>query len=220
MSFQVLTRRTELSWLFGRRHGRRGSDIRSDPLRVIRRCMMTTDSTTKRPGLVRQSRLSRKDRRLMERKSQKQQQQGKKFEDNQRHKSTTHHPTAAAITSSPPSDSRWKRFLPQIPSIPGGYSTFQRNHVMEMAKRLPFWFVLLYLASSDDTSPFVLIPALGPSMLPTIHPIGDIYLCSTGAWSRLLQIKIQYKVGDVVLWILNSRATTLLLLSRPHRTMT
>ena len=147
---------------------------------VARRCK-TTIST--RRGT---KQLSRKDRRRIEQEQQKQ----------QRKKGNRGEEVRTVSTSM----DKLRRFLPSIPRIPGGYSSFDRDHLVELAKRLPFWIILALLVSSEDTSPFILIPTQGPSMLPTIHPIGDIYLCSTGAWSRLLQIQRQYKVGDVILW--------------------
>jgi signal peptidase I len=136
--------------------------------------------------------LSRKDRRRMEQEQQKQ----------QRKKEKRRGEEAKATISTPFSMDKLQRFLPSAPRIriPGGYSSFDRDHWLELAKRLPLWIVLALLVSSEDTSPFLLIQAYGPSMLPTVHPIGDIYLCSTGAWSRLLQTRRQYKVGDVILW--------------------
>lgn len=112
-----------------------------------------------------------------------------------------------------PKQSSWKdrfagRFMPQ-PRIPGGSSNFQRDHVIAIGKRLPFFIVLAILVTSDDTSPLKLDRAFGPSMLPTIHPLGDVYLRDTGAWLRLLGMQKDYQVGDVVaVRNMNGRAYT------------
>lgn len=89
------------------------------------------------------------------------------------------------------------RFVPQ-PRIPGGSSNFRREHLLAVGKRLPFWLLLAILISYDDTSPFVMDFTRGPSMLPTILPLGDLYLRDTGAWHRALGIDRSYQVGDVV----------------------
>ena len=89
------------------------------------------------------------------------------------------------------------RFRPR-PRFPGGSSHFQRDHLVAAGKRFPLWLILAILVTSDDTSPLRLDRALGPSMLPTIHPLGDLYLRDTGAWQRALNIQKEYSVGDVV----------------------
>lgn len=89
------------------------------------------------------------------------------------------------------------RFVLQ-PRIPGGSSNFKREHFLAAGKRLPFWLLLAILISHDDTSPFVVDFTRGPSMLPTIFPLGDLYLRDTGAWHRALGIDRSYQVGDVV----------------------
>ena len=82
--------------------------------------------------------------------------------------------------------------------MPGGYTNIQKDHAYAAIKRLPFFLVLAVLVTSDDTSPLTLDKALGPSMLPTIHPLGDLYLRETGAWHRVLSIQKYYQVGDVI----------------------
>jgi signal peptidase I len=97
---------------------------------------------------------------------------------------------------------RLGRFVPQPrPRIPGGSSNLKRDHFVAAGKRLPFWLLLAILVSYDDTSPFVVDHTRGPSMLPTIFPIGDLYLRDTGAWHRALGIRRSYQVGDVVVFI-------------------
>lgn len=101
-----------------------------------------------------------------------------------------------------PKQSSWRnrvvtRFKP-TPRIPGGFSKFQREHAFAIGKRLPLFLVLAALVTSEETSPLKFDKAFGPSMLPTIHPLGDIYLRDTGAWLRLLGMQKNFQVGDVV----------------------
>lgn len=103
---------------------------------------------------------------------------------------------AKAPTSSP-----WRERLDSLkphPRMPGGSSNFGKEQMVAVAKRLPFFILLAGLTTYEDTTPLKLDRAFGPSMLPTIHPLGDLYLRATGAWQRALGIQYNYKVGDVV----------------------
>lgn len=141
-----------------------------------------------------QATLSRKERRLMERKA-------KKLE-RKKQKKVSVQPENSNMGSSANSFSwvhSWRQYL-RGPKLPGGSSRLQKQHLKEIGKRLPFWLILLYLFTSDDTSPFVIDMAQGPSMLPTIFPIGDFYLRDTGAWYRWFGIQRKYNVGDVIVF--------------------
>jgi len=69
--------------------------------------------------------------------------------------------------------------------------------------------------TNENTSPYVIQGSLGPSMLPTIQFVGDIWLVETGAWKRawrwilgllrqdeenLPDVGSIYEVGDLVIW--------------------
>jgi len=73
--------------------------------------------------------------------------------------------------------------------------------------------VLSYLITDENTTPYVIQGSLGPSMLPTIQFVGDIWLVQTGAWPRawrwilgqqdeddLPAVGSIYEVGDLVIW--------------------
>jgi signal peptidase I len=81
--------------------------------------------------------------------------------------------------------------------MPGG-SKFEKEEIIAALKRLPLFLVLAGLVTYEDTTPLKFEKAFGPSMLPTIHPLGDCFLRATGAWHRALGKTIDYKVGDVV----------------------
>mmetsp|Transcript_32394 Transcript_32394/g.58580 ORF Transcript_32394/g.58580 Transcript_32394/m.58580 type:complete len:333 (+) Transcript_32394:149-1147(+) len=97
--------------------------------------------------------------------------------------------------------SLWKdrlaRLMPR-PRMPGGSSNFEKEEMISIAKRLPLFLILAGLVMYEDTSPLKVDQAFGPSMLPTIHPLGDVYLRATGGWQRALGIQIDYQVGDIV----------------------
>lgn len=85
-----------------------------------------------------------------------------------------------------------------IGAIPGANMT--RQHFRALAFRFPFFLLLCYVFTDEDTSPYVVQASLGPSMLPTIQFAGDIWLVETGAWSRLLGRPLSIEKGDLVLW--------------------
>jgi len=132
-----------------------------------------------------QKNLSRKERRLQSREMQRKQKRG------------TETPKLDPAAKTSPWKDRLGRFLPR-PRIPGGSSNFQKEHVYAVAKRVPLFLVLALLVTSDDTSPLKVDRAFGPSMLPTLHPLGDLCLRDTGAWQRALHINKDYQVGDVI----------------------
>lgn len=66
--------------------------------------------------------------------------------------------------------------------------------------RLPLALVLWMLVTSEDTAPYKASAVEGASMLPSLAAQGDIVINETGAWSRMLGIAIQYRIGDVIVW--------------------
>jgi signal peptidase I len=96
-----------------------------------------------------------------------------------------------------------------IPRIPGREDRFHRAHWIALAYRLPFFVGLCYLLTDLDFSPYVIQASLGPSMLPTIQFVGDIWLVETGAWRRawtrlwkadpVVDVS-SFQIGDLVLW--------------------
>lgn len=66
--------------------------------------------------------------------------------------------------------------------------------------RLPLALVLWMLVTSEDTAPFKASAVEGASMLPSLAAQGDIVINETGAWSRMLGIATQYRIGDIIVW--------------------
>ena len=109
--------------------------------------------------------------------------------------------TDASKESGHESTASWKDRLGWLmprPRMPGGSSNFEREEMISIAKRLPLFIVFAGLVTYEDTTPLKFERAFGPSMLPTIHPLGDVFLRATGAWQRALGFQIDYQVGDVV----------------------
>lgn len=96
--------------------------------------------------------------------------------------------------------SRLNRLVPN-PRIPGGArELLHSSHRKHLAMRFGLAIILFALIESEDTSPYCIDMAQGPSMLPTFATVGDIYLRETGAWSRLLGIPLQYERGDLIVF--------------------
>jgi signal peptidase I len=103
-----------------------------------------------------------------------------------------------------------------VPRLPGRNVSFtHRSLWMALGFRLPFFIALSYVMTNENTSPYVIQGSLGPSMLPTIQFVGDIWLVETGAWKRawrrmlgllrqdeenLPAVGSIYEVGDLVIW--------------------
>ena len=103
-----------------------------------------------------------------------------------------------------------------VPRLPGRNVSFtHRSLWMALGFRLPFFLALSYVMTNENTSPYVIQGSLGPSMLPTIQFVGDIWLVETGAWKRawrwilgllrqdeenLPDVGSIYEVGDLVIW--------------------
>ncbi len=107
------------------------------------------------------------------------------------------------------------RFEFLIPRLPGRNISFTHNSLwMALGIRFPLFVAISYLITNEDTSPYVIQGSLGPSMLPTIQFVGDIWLVETRAWSKgwrwiteqLLgkqdppKLQSVYQVGDLVIW--------------------
>ena len=97
-----------------------------------------------------------------------------------------------------------------VPRVPGRNVSFTHHSLfVALGLRLPFFLALSYAITNENTSPYVIQCSLGPSMLPTIQFMGDIWLVETGAWRRMLQrfdeenlpaLRSIYEVGDLVIW--------------------
>lgn len=119
--------------------------------------------------------------------------------------------------------SLWEPLIPRIPFRKGRMDSPNRW------KATAFWLppmllALGYAGTDPDISPYVVRASIGPSMLPTIQFVGDVWLVETGAWRKAWQrlwgtslqpsqqqgdpstptsvdtIPSSYQVGDLVLW--------------------
>lgn len=90
------------------------------------------------------------------------------------------------------------------PRVVGSGQRIHRDHLWTLlVYRLPIACLMGYLATDPDISPYTIQASLGPSMLPTIQFIGDLWLVESGAWMRMLGWDWSRRVlqtGDVVLW--------------------
>jgi inner membrane protease subunit 1 len=87
------------------------------------------------------------------------------------------------------------------PKVPGGGNLyFKGNHLKYLGYRLPLAVAVCYLLSNDDFSPYIIQGSIGPSMLPTIQFIGDLWLIETMAWHRLFDLETPLQNGDLVIW--------------------
>jgi signal peptidase I len=161
--------------------------------------------------------VSRTERRIIERKQRKE----AKKKASSKHRQSTSTPSSPAIAtlknprgkllsvlnSSPHLRSFSQSFIPRIP---GRIERFQKEHWIALAYRLPAFVTLCYLMTDEDFSPYIIKCSLGPSMLPTIQFVGDIWLVETGAWTRawaklrhrdeFSDLTSSYQVGDLLLW--------------------
>jgi len=97
-----------------------------------------------------------------------------------------------------------------VPKVPGRNVSFTHHSLfVALGLRLPFFLALSYAITNENTSPYVIRCSLGPSMLPTIQFMGDIWLVETGAWRQMFQrfdkenlptLRSLYKVGDLIIW--------------------
>ena len=86
------------------------------------------------------------------------------------------------------------------PKVPGINVYLNHQHFISLVYRLPIFLAMCYVITNDDYVPYVIQGSLGPSMLPTIQFIGDLWLVETGAWYRLFGWSPSLEVGDIVLW--------------------
>ena len=155
------------------------------------------------------STLSRTERRALER---KQRNRERKQHQQPQQQTTDTHPTNTQSGSSELLPQGRFQLLTKVvtqrlqesmyPRVLGSGQHFHKEHLSALLYRLPFALALGYLLTDSDAdwSPYTIQPSLGPSMLPTIQFIGDVWLVETGAWSRRLGISATYQHGDVVLW--------------------
>lgn len=86
------------------------------------------------------------------------------------------------------------------PRVFGSGRRVQKEHLSALLYRLPFAITLGFFFTDPEWSPYTVQASLGPSMLPTVQFIGDLWLVETGAWSRRLGLRWNLRQGDVVLW--------------------
>jgi len=81
-------------------------------------------------------------------------------------------------------------------------SRFTREALLASSKRAPLFFLVLYLVYNDNeympTFPFSILAMSGPSMLPTIHPAGELYLRNNFSHRLPESFRRDWKVGDVI----------------------
>eukprot|EP00934_Nitzschia_sp_Nitz4_P000759 Nitzschia sp. Nitz4//scaffold9_size221794//144733//145824//NITZ4_001365-RA/size221794-processed-gene-0.337-mRNA-1//-1//CDS//3329561058//759//frame0 len=136
-------------------------------------------------------RMSRTERRLMERKQRN--------KEKRELKAPKEEVTAEKkVVELSPFQKRIKNMV--YPKIFGSGAFVTSEHLIALGYRLPFFLALAYLLTDEDFSPYVVKASLGPSMLPTIPFIGDLWLVETGAWYRWLGWAPSLERGQVILW--------------------
>jgi signal peptidase I len=163
--------------------------------------------------------LSRTERRKLERKDQNRiNRLGSKSKTSNRSKpsaTTATKDTLADIYARVRESSWWLQWSEQILKsstlrIPLEKERMGFEQWIALAYRLPLILVLGYVFTDENISPYVIRASFGPSMLPTIQFVGDIWLVETGAWRRAWKCLWEgqdapidtssYQVGDLVLW--------------------
>lgn len=90
------------------------------------------------------------------------------------------------------------------PHSPGGtHPILSRPVLSSLRTRIPAAILILFLVQQDDIPlvPFAFDYMAGPSMLPTIFPVGDCYFRWKGWWfNQLRNSSRQWQVGDVVVF--------------------
>ena len=127
-----------------------------------------------------------------------------------------HRPTPPnpSVGSTPPSSrirKLFRGFLPD-PRLPGGrHRLFDRSVLATLPWRVPPFLAAAYLlvhsADADDERlrsvgpcAFRFMSANGPSMLPTIYPMGDIFLADVASHRLPVPLRRDWRVGDVVIF--------------------
>jgi len=153
--------------------------------------------------------LSRAERRALERKQRNQERRQARAE-------------AAAAASGGESSSVFGRRMAILqtrlqefvhPRLAGSGQRIHQDHLwaLLMSYRLPLACLLAYMATDSDVAPYTIQASLGPSMLPTIQFIGDLWLVerTTSVWSKWIGLggesnnnrnHMRLQTGDVVLW--------------------
>lgn len=137
--------------------------------------------------------LSRAERRALERK-----QRNKERKIQARALGKTKSPQEKIVAPSSKVFTRLKKIF--HPRVLGSETFLNGEHLAALSYRLPIFFLLCLLTTHEDCSPYIVQASLGPSMLPSIQFIGDLWLVETGAWSRLLGRDPSIETGDVVIW--------------------
>lgn len=137
--------------------------------------------------------LTRTERRLLERK-----QRNKDRREKSRSIQATENDKNKVIAPISKIGERLRRLF--HPRVVGSGAYFQWDHLISLGYRLPFFLAMAFVLTNEDLSPYVVQASLGPSMLPTIQFIGDLWLVETGAWYRMLGWTPSYQRGQVILW--------------------
>mmetsp|Transcript_12206 Transcript_12206/g.17028 ORF Transcript_12206/g.17028 Transcript_12206/m.17028 type:complete len:442 (-) Transcript_12206:372-1697(-) len=142
--------------------------------------------------------LSRRQRRKQERYQQKQERKNKNklASSNNSRNNNSNDALSSSSSTTTTTTNRFPNIITSLRNL-GTLESFTKTKLWEALKRFPFFVALVILASWDETSPFVFEQTLGPSMLPTIHPMGDLYVRQTNWFHRLTS---SYQVGDIVIF--------------------
>lgn len=91
---------------------------------------------------------------------------------------------------------------PRNKSPGGSHQLFSRPISFSIMTRIPASILLLVLFNHEDISivPFAFDFMAGPSMLPTIYPVGDIYIRFNSWFMKLWNGRDKWQVGDVVVF--------------------
>lgn len=91
----------------------------------------------------------------------------------------------------------WNTFKPKLKTPAGNHHLFAKRMPSTLATRVPIAILLLIILNDEKFSPipFAFEFMAGPSMLPTIYPVGECYICLK---SWFLNEELQ--VGDVIVF--------------------
>ena len=155
--------------------------------------------------------LSRKERRLLERKERNKAKRESKIQQKQAESDDAKSNLWKRMSSG--EGLSWERLQNKLesiaPRLPGRNVSFtHRSLWMALGMRLPLVLALSFVLTNENTSPYVIQGSLGPSMLPTIQFVGDIWLVETKAWKKAMNgifgsdedVRSMYSIGDLVIW--------------------